>query len=189
MIVQWQAARAAARMVAGCRRRCHRRPGVLGGAPASPPEEPAGRGKSTITRNSAARDRRRRAPPVTMRPSISSKGTSAMQRLPLMRGLAMACAALSALARAGLMRPSADDLEVEPKPPLTVAVLSSEQAHKEIRRGDRGLGRAGEPQVGRLCRHAVSTGYKLPFACPLPHLIARWNRSGSGSAGPSPLEP
>jgi hypothetical protein len=54
-------------------------------------------------------------------------------KLPLMRGLAMACAVLiiSACLTPGLMRPSADDLRGEPKLPLTVAVLSSEQAHKE----------------------------------------------------------
>lgn len=66
------------------------------------------------------------------------------------------------------MPPSADDLRVEPKPPLTVAVLSSELAHKEYDAAIEAWGERASRRVGRLCRHAVSTGYKLPFACPLP---------------------
>lgn len=66
------------------------------------------------------------------------------------------------------MRPSADDLQVEAKPPLTVAVLSSEQAHKEYDAAIEAWGERANRKVGRLCRHAVSTGYKLPFACPKP---------------------
>ena len=91
-------------------------------------------------------------------------------KLPLMRGLAMACAALtvSACSAPGLMRPSADDLRVDPKPPLTVAFLSSEKAYKEYDASIEAWGERANRKVGRLCRHAVSTGYKLPFACPLP---------------------
>lgn len=92
------------------------------------------------------------------------------QLRPLMRGLAMACAVLtvSACATPVSWRPNADDLLVEPKPPLTVAVLSSEQAHKEYDAAVEAWGERHARRVGRLCRQAEKTGQKLPFACPLP---------------------
>lgn len=91
-------------------------------------------------------------------------------KLPLMRGLAMACGVLivSGCGTPASMRPSADDLRVEPKPTPTLAVLSSEQAHKEYDAAIEAWGERANRKVGRLCRHAVNTGYKLPFTCSLP---------------------